>query len=268
MTEEENTNKTSNTIKSSISNINMDLTEPAIKITNELINDKNKALKKVGFLFDFLTAKIKPYMYGIIKESEMEIKEIDKKFNDKYDKIPDENRIMPRANIIVPTSEALLLNINEEYIRNMFINLMINEVDNRKQNNVRTAFIEIINQLDHSDAKLIQELSSYIIDGKSEFSICLLRNGESSKKFTEISSILCTKNEIKELDEIVINNLERLGIIKVMEDYYIQGENELLEEALKKAKSQYPELNNLFYDKAVLSITKLGINFIKICCEC
>ena len=249
-------------------NISADLTEPLCKITDEAIKDKNNLLNKVGFLFDFIAAKYKPDMYRVIEESKFKIQEIKNELNAKYNKIPIENRTDPRLNIIFPTEEALLLNINEEYIRNMFINLIISEVDERKHDNVRVAYIETIKQLDRNDAILIQDLAPFINDGKNEFSICLLRNGESPRKFTEISSILCTKKEIKELDEIVINNLERLGIIDIMEDYYVQGENDLLEKALKKSKDKYPELNSLFYDKAVLKVTKFGINFIKICCEC
>ena len=50
-------------------------------ITKDAIESKNKISKsigeKVGFCWDFLTAKIRPIMYETIKECDYKLKEID-----------------------------------------------------------------------------------------------------------------------------------------------------------------------------------------------
>lgn len=74
-----------------------------------------KTGKGVAFCFEFLTNKIKPYMYEKVEEAKYKCKEIDKKLEKKYSKIPDENKTMPRTCIIGPALDVLKYNLDEEH---------------------------------------------------------------------------------------------------------------------------------------------------------
>lgn len=139
-----------------------DLTET---INNTYKDAIQPVAQKVGkglvFCFEFLASTIKPYMYEKIEEAKYKCKEIDKKLEEKYNKTPVENRTMPRTCIIGPALDVLKYNLDEEHIKEIFINILTNEMDTRNQSKVLPAYINIVNQLSKLDAEFLKIFKTY-----------------------------------------------------------------------------------------------------------
>ena len=118
------------------------------------------------------------------------------------------------------------------------------------------------------DAKFLIVLKK---NKKKAFSVMTIRN-------TEINSIwgrnidkfiVVDKNRKIQLNETVINNLERLGIIKISELNKLKDCDENCENLFNLLKDDYiiDENRKLSYSTSTLDITDFGWNFIDICCS-
>lgn len=102
----------------------------------------------------------------------------EEKLKEKLKSIPEKNKQQPKLKILVPTIQALAYNVDEEEIREMFINLLTNSADNRKK--VDSSFIEILRQMDELDAKLFKKIFS---EHKNIVANIILRDTENKGKF-------------------------------------------------------------------------------------
>lgn len=233
-----------------------------------------KTGKGVAFCFEFLTNKIKPYMYEKVEEAKYKCKEIDKKLEKKYSKIPDENKTMPRTCIIGPALDVLKYNLDEEHIKEIFVNILTNEMDTRNQSKVLPAYINIVNQLSKQDAEFLKlfkdnncdifrsirlELRHFQNNGVSQLDKYILI----TKGLSEIPSILRTLK----LNELIIDNLIRLNLIyTTYSEWYTYNEN--LYENLFNMISNNIKISQgemCTYSKGFVKLTEFGKNFIDIC---
>ncbi len=256
-------------------NVNVDLTETSNMITKDLIESKNKISKniggKIGFCWDFLTAKIKPIMYETIRECDYKLKEIDIKLAKKYEKIPDDNRTEPRLSIVGPAIDVLKYNLDEEHIKEMFVNILTGEMDNRKQNKILPAYAEIIKQLSKEDAMLLKSLKQI---RKQQLSTCILRlKFDNQEGYIDLDTIIVDSlNHTIKPKKIVLENLERLNIIKLSNNIIFPANEKMVKNAFNYYKSNYfigdkPPEAKLTYTDGSLIITDFGWNFIDICCS-
>lgn len=237
-----------------------DIAKPAIGTTKNAL----------GFCSEFIVSGIKPFMYSKIKECEYKIKEIDRRLEEKYNKILDKNKTEPRTNILGPAVDVLKYNLEEEYIQEMFINLIGNDLDKSQQPKVFPYYVEIIKQLSSADAKFLELLSN----NNNSFCSILLR----TENPDDLSGIKLDKYIIykyKEynqkvsyssllVDELVIDNLQRQQLISVDYDtYYSKRTNEY--ECLFNEKKHLYSIKNLTYSKGIIQLTRLGENFTNIC---
>lgn len=244
------------------------LVEPVyIDAAKPLITTTKGAL---GFCSQFIVSGVKPYMYSKIKECEYKIKEIDKKLEEKYNNIPDKNKTEPRTNILGPAVDVLKYNLEEEHIKEMFINLIGNDLDISKQPKVLPSYIEIVKQLSKSDAELLTYFSKNNMISEP---ILKLKVAYSTGGFTYYSNdlILINNNTYKILKSITLDNLCRLKIIELdfMEH---RNDNSIYETAFKSITSdkEFEAFSSqadkkLDYSKGLLKITDFGKNFIDIC---
>lgn len=193
--------------------------------------------------------------------------------NKKIGAIPTENVTEPRTSILGPTLETLKYNIDEEQIREMFINLLVSETDNRKQNKVLPAYIEIVRQLSSDDAALLKQLKKI---GKKQLSLCFIKlqpnnkNGYKDLDTIIVNNINNTCRQIIQPQKIILENLERLKIIQLERDLFLINDKDSNEDAFnyysKNIKNDV-ENTSLSYDNGVLTITDFGMQFIDICCS-
>jgi len=78
----------------------------------------------------------------------------------KFSQIPEDNRQEAKPNISIPVLEALKYNLDEEHIKEMFMNLLTNSMDNRQNKNTHPSFVEIIKRMDNCDAQTLKAISS------------------------------------------------------------------------------------------------------------
>lgn len=256
-------------------NVSVDLTETSNMITKDIIESKNKMSKnigeKIGFCWDFITAKIKPVMYETIRECDYKLKEIDIKLAKKYEKIPDINKTEPRLSIVGPAIDVLKYNLDEEHIKEMFVNILTGEMDNRKQNRILPAYAEIIKQLSKEDAMFLKSLKQM---KKHQLSTCITRLEFDSKEgYVDLDTIIVDglSHTIKP-KKIVLENLERLNIIKLSNNIILPANKEIVKNAFNYYKSTTNLCDKslktrLAYTDGSLTITDFGWNFIDICCS-
>lgn len=77
----------------------------------------------------------------------------------RLEKIPETNRKTPEPEIAVPAIEALRYTAQNETLREMYLNLLGNSMDNRKNNIVHPSFVELIKHMNTLDAKLFDKIS-------------------------------------------------------------------------------------------------------------
>lgn len=243
-----------------------DLTETINNTYNDVVQPiVQKVGKELAFCFEFLTSKIKPYMYEKIQEAKYKCVEIDKKLEEKYNKIPEQNKTMPRTCIIGPSLDVLKYNLDEEHIKEIFINILTNEMDTRKQSKILPAYINIVNQLSKEDALFLKKLHSYLIYGNN-LPIIRMKKDVKNDAYNFLDSfynydILNPKPELA--NKIILTNLERMGIIEITFLNNISSDK-IYTSIINYALSYYND-NTLKYDKGIIQITEFGENFIDIC---
>lgn len=195
-------------------------------------------------------------------------------FKDKYEEkaaaIPAERLIPPDPIIMGPTLQALTYTAQETNLREMFVSLLASASDSEKADSVHPSFIEMIKQMSNKDALFIKHLNDIIsmpvvrVFGYTE-------NGKSlilAENVVDISEI----EERPSSHSSSINNLERLGIIRVdykaiysNEKYYIN--------LLSRLETVYPGLADgtnqigtyFIHEKGLIDFTSLGRDFSETC---
>lgn len=264
-----------NGIKTDISASPIEIKADLTEVINNSYNDGFKPILKesgnaLTFCLKFFESIIKPYMYKSIKEAEYKCMKIDKSLEEKYNNIPEKYRIEPRTCIVGPALDVLKYNLDEEHIKEIFINILTNEMDSRKQNKVIPAYINIVNQLTKQDAEFLKEL--YKISN-IQVPIIKIRLGDYNG-YIEISNYLIVINDKDyiPIDPIVLDNLLRLKILEIPYGIYITDKKNNCEAVFNKIKES-PEMfvfNNypnekLTYTNEKLQFTDFGKNFIDIC---
>ncbi len=131
--------------------------------------------------------------------------------------IPSKHLISPRVNILGPTIDGLKYNLDEEYIKEMFTNILLSEMDNTKQSQVLPAYIEIVKQLSKDDAEFLENFNGKDID---TFAVDILQYHipSSSGSFSLDKILILSENHTIKLNKVVIDNLERVNILKIYDD--------------------------------------------------
>lgn len=189
------------------------------------------------------------------------------------EKIPPINRKEPRIGIVGPVLENLKYNLDEKYIKDLFLNLLVCEMDDRTQSNVLPAYVEIIKQLSVEDAKYLKAISDC---KKDEMSLCYVRlKYDNIEGYTPVAILVVDnlKNQALhtiEVPQIVFDNLERLNIVTVDSSSIIPQNEKEVENAFNFYNSHLkiddPHASS-YYKHGVLNITEFGRQFIEICCS-
>lgn len=243
---------------------------------NTDISINNKLEIKAGF-----TNTIKTYIskktYKYIGEHKYDKAKYEYELAQRIAAIPDENIVKPRLSIAGPALESLKYNLDENQIREMFTNLLIGEIDNRKQSKISPGFIEVIKQLSYEDAKFIISLKETKKKMLSIVHIIALNSDGIS--FFPIKKYISVNTNKKDClhtispNNIVLDNLIRLGIIKIKEEQALPDNKEYNIKVFNYVKNNHILDNNLKdeykidFKEEILEITDFGQQFIEICCS-
>ncbi|OBX77681.1 hypothetical protein BAE51_02905 [Moraxella catarrhalis] len=139
------------------------------------------------------------------------------------EKIPANALKDPNVAIIGPALEASRFHMNEENIREMFANLIVSAMDERKDGQVHHAFVEIIKSLSPLDAKNLEYLSQ---SGDAPI-VNIVK--EASYGFHMLHQHVFLGNpEVSDQDLIApsIDNLSRLKLIDITYNDYLTDDSE------------------------------------------
>lgn len=229
-----------------------------------------KGINKVADLLRSspLGIKVDTYIAERPHKLEKAVSEMEKK----YEKIPEDKRIEPNSFIALQTINNLNYALDEEYLREMFENIIVADMNQDKKSMVQPGYIDIVKQLSKKDALFLKDLKKMDLIGELPLVRLKLtdKNDHSYNYLT--NSIICIKDgNFIEIPLLVQENLLRLKIIDVNynewfnnKDNYENSFNKITEtEAVKNFN--YPDSKKIEYQKGKLEFTEFGKNFINIC---
>ena len=181
--------------------------------------------------------------------------------------IPPENIQEPPLKILGPALEASKYYIEEEELRSMFAKILASSFDDRKNSVIHPSFVEIIKQLDVTDARILQVLKEHDYTTGSPIP-CMkaVINSDSGSKI--IFPIIYFINGSEGINELApsLSNLERLGLLKINDDRYSANDSnyDFIRNsiAVQYILQDHPEVS---VEKMCFSITPLGKNFLEVC---
>lgn len=186
--------------------INTDTVNKSIDIINESTKETRKELdktaakgfKKLAQLFWDSPIGIKAEVY--IQERPYKLQKALEEMKAKYDAIHAECQVEPSSYIALKGVNELNYCLEEKHIKEMFQNLLISDMDSRKQNKVLPAYIEIVKQLSKEDALFLQNFNN---TKKDFFAVALIKYEIAPTPIGK--EIIISKDKIIKLDELVIN---------------------------------------------------------------
>ncbi|MBO5348956.1 MAG: DUF4393 domain-containing protein [Clostridia bacterium] len=198
----------------------------------------------------------------------------------KYNHILDENKTEPRTNILGPAVDVLKYNLEEEHIKEMFINIIGNDMDKSKQSKVLPSYIEIVKQLSSEDAKtlcLFKKVNSLYTISHIVSNAPVMKLKYTNKKthgyfdYNKDTILILDEFNFHVLDSIVVDNLLRLKLIEIdfskflFDQPYDSIFNTIRKDEQFKALNDPSSVLKLDYSKGILELTAFGKNFIDIC---
>lgn len=210
--------------------------------------------------------------------AENKLKRYAEDLQERAQKIPEINLVNPRVNILGPTMEGLKYNLDEEHIKEMFTNILLSDMDNRKQDRVLPSYIEIVKRLSKEDAEFLMLLKKF--DGHlCSISLNVTEQGLDGHYSLEDKYIIYDYNHdsisnnttfgFSKLNPLVIDNLLMHRLIEqTYEVFFTYPTSKEQYETLFEQIKKYYKLNTnqtLAYDKGIVQLTSFGKNFIDIC---
>lgn len=199
-------------------------------------------------------------------------KKVKSKMLDKLSNVPLENLSSPEPNIVIPAYEALRYSLDKEILKDMYVNLITSSMINDVKEDAHPAFVEVIKQLSPFDAELFKsifynnnfqtpkikvrlQVSESDSIGVDAFRVIL-----PPKYFTDFSLI--------ENYSFSLDNLERLKLIKILDDYWLNEPDiytdiidSIDKDSLSKFRGELPYVNLI---KGSIELTQFGKQFISI----
>ena len=250
--------------------VKCDITESANKTLDNINEKVNHAVKPIGTIIDYID---NVFLYRL-KVSSMvnnyNLEQLKSELQSKYNDIPDERKCDPKLNIVGPVIDSLKYNLDEEYIRDMFINILISSFDSDTRDDVLPAFIKIVEQLSINDALFLVQLKQIMDSNQlSNFGLLELIDARSGGLYSVLDSFLVYENNgivsHLKLDEVVIDNLVRLRLIKIEKDRIAHPESVYSTSFDVIKKGKYSTKGKLSCHKFGFAVTAFGNQFLNIC---
>ena len=248
--------------------INAETVNKALDIASESTKESRKELDKVGAkginklaqLFWASPIGIKADIY--IAERPYKMEKALREMKKKYNLIPDNDKVEPSSYIALKGVNELAYSLDEEYLKEMFENLLVSDMNKQKKNKVLPSYIEIIKQLSKDDAiflKTLKESSPYL---RGFFCIELHNNDKYLLlEYSDDNGKLSDFNIIK-LNPIIIDNLLRLRLIQIPDKMFV---NKKVYDKIYEIVQPPAMIDIVQYTPRILSVTDFGKNFIDIC---
>ena len=236
-----------------------------------------------GKIFSLLPRWIRNKLFPAEKwnlKAEYERKMFEQSLDDRLKGKKEEELIEPNLCVLIPALQAAAYTIGSNELRNLYANLLANAMIKDRCNYVHPAFVEIIKQMSHVDALILNELCKRTKDNL--IPIVSIINNKKTDSIVPINYQLFAINITglsilsHDLQSSCIDNLCRLGIIRLPEYVSCSDEaayNRILESDEYKECYQllekYNEARHLDYKieplNKVIEFTDFGRLFCQIC---
>lgn len=257
------------------------LTEPIKQVTEKVVIPPTEEVSKgITKLLSVVTTFIDNATYKYIANSEMKKKQFLEELSKKYNSIPEDSLKEPNINILGNVMDSLKYNLNEDYLVEMYTNILISDMDSRTKNKCHICFVEILKQLSKNDLEVLNRI--YMMKHTSSIPFGKLNIVDSNNK--PLKYELHKPIYIANIDNYVIDdynafstsieNLNRLGLIEINYTKYFTDKSiyDLLIQKVLPSSTHI--LNDLRRDnpeatfgceKAILTINNLGYDLMQIC---
>jgi len=196
-------------------------------------------------------------------------------FPEKMSAVPIEDIVMPNVGVVGPLFDQLRFVVEEDDLRNMYLNLLANSMDSKQKNGALPSFVQIIRSLSSDEAMIMKLLSveqkiamlDVLVDLKKstvdahEYDFCIT-------KFSLIGTQASC--ESPDLVPCYLDNLVRLGLAEIPVEYYENepeeyDELERLVRFTDEVKKEIDSQRELVFKKRTIQLTSLGQLFCKVC---
>ena len=254
--------------KQGVINKGLDIFADSTKQTRgEIDKNTSKGVNKLAQLLWSTPLGIKADVY--IQERPYKLEKSLNKMKKKYNIIPPEYRTEPTSFIALKGVTELGYCLEEEHLKEMFENLLVSDMDNRKQSKVLPSYIEVVKQLSKDDAQMLKFFKANNIINEPIMKIKYIYNNK-GYNYSSNNLFLIIGSSYKILDSIVMDNLLRLKLVNIPTGEH-RNNLQLYEQVFEQIKqrdefsSLPPLVEKLDYKKGVIQITDFGKNFIDIC---
>lgn len=201
------------------------LPESAFEIPNSLYKDllqpsTQQVGTAVGTVVGLLNIFTLP-LRAINDVTKIKYEKFLEELKERTQQIPPENLITPEISTVGPALLDLSFSINEDDVRNMYMNLLLHSMDSRADQANLRAFVQIMKQLSPFEARLFHFLFENVnaYPAASIYISCKPSEQFSEQKFYTVKSDILLiepsfENASEELINLALQNFLRLGLIE------------------------------------------------------
>lgn len=159
-----------------------------------------------------------------LTEKEINIKRAKELLEEKAKNIPEDNLVPPEPYIALPTMQAISYCIDNDSLREMYVNLLLSAMNKNTKEKAHPAFVHIISQLSPDDAMLFTTLFA-----KNQISIPIakiflqkvpnLRMSGQQFETKQVHAYILNSTTEASIITACVNNLTRLGLAEIDLDF-------------------------------------------------
>jgi hypothetical protein len=241
----------------------------------------SKEIAPVGKELGVVTAKVARLLISGLDKSVYGLEAIGEWMRDavsaRLKDVPQERIVEPNPRISVPATQALIYSMDDEFIREMYANLLAADMNSDTKKLAHPAFVELIKEMTPAEAKILKAIQ------QGREAAFLVRLG-SGNKFLSIGVKYSFKIQGVDDDDCSrgISNLERLGLIDSRDEFPLNEKHDELEKAATaEFEPQRQALNQptvraalgisepselpIYVKRMGIFMTPLGISFARVC---
>lgn len=268
--------------------VKLDLTESVNKTAIATFEEPAKSTGALGkTAIDFIHNLLLYPMQKYNIYAEYKLNAFKQSLEDSIKQIPEDKRTDPNISIWGNACDSLKWNLDEEHIKNAFVDILMADINKDTKSTVVPAFIEVIKQLSSADAQFIHSHFKGGNGGIELFDICInliIQPGHPALKSTlpyayehGVNSVnhdffvKYQKDKVAEkIDDIVIDNLERLKLIEISDGFYSFAAQAEIDKYFEEVLAQFGKSREVntqtryIYKRKMVKPTAFGKNFMKI----
>lgn len=261
--------------------IKADLTKPVEVISKEVVVPPAKEISHgLTQIIRFATVSLDNAVERYEKKLKFKRERFLKQLEEKYTEIPTDNIVEPNMNVIGYTIENLKYNLDEDYLVDLYTNILISDMDKRTKSKCHVCFPDMLKQLSKYDLKLLTAI--YNVKDTKSFPFGKLKIVNSKDKtinFEIHNSIYLSEIKgyfIYDYNQFSrsVENLHRLGLIEISYTNFFTDKKiytNLINKVSPTCECFFGEIlkdnpnAKLDCEPGILSISNMGYDLMKIC---